>query len=100
VNLEGDPATGTVQPPIEDPLAGGEDIYGFTDRLAMNGDCDYGFIFCYNLKPVSQAAAENYLAIPSQPGTKLSQAEYLSITSQAIFGRNVICTGGDRLKDW
>jgi hypothetical protein len=100
VNFEGDPSTGTVMPPIEDPLAGDQDIAGFSTALAMGGFCDYGLIYYYNLKPVSRAAAENYLTLPSAPGTKLTQAEYISITSREVFGENVICSGGDYQKTW
>jgi hypothetical protein len=98
VNLDGDPATKSVVPPIEDPS--GKDILSFSKSFAMNGSCDYGLIFYYNLKSVSQAAAEDYLVPPSRPGTKLTQAEYISITSQEVFREKVICSGGDYQKTW
>jgi hypothetical protein len=100
VNFEGDSVTGTVMPPIEDPLGLDQDITGFSTAFAMGGSCDYGLIYYYNLKPVSQAAAENYLVRPSDTGIKLTQAEYISITSLAVFGEGVICSGGDYQKTW
>jgi hypothetical protein len=100
VNLDGDPSTGTVMPPIEDPLGGGQDIAGFTAAFAGEGSCDYGLIYYHNLKSVSQAAAEHYLALPSNPETKLTQAEYISRSSRVIFGEAVSCSGGDYQKTW
>jgi hypothetical protein len=85
-------------PPIEDPQGGGRDITGFSRRFAAAGD--YGLLYYHNLKAASEAAAEDYLAVPSSPGAKLSQAEYISITTRAVFGHDVVCRGGDHFKTW
>jgi hypothetical protein len=104
INLGGDDTTGTVVPPIEDTSGQDKDIGTFSGRFAMidesgKAKCNYGLIYFQNIKPVSQAAAENYLKVPST-GQNMTQAEYISITSRAAFGEDVICSGGDHLKTW
>lgn len=101
INLEGDRAKGTVVPPLEVPADSGDgDIFAYSEKYADAKD--YALIFCSNLKPASAAASESFLDVPPavmpQLGNKthLSQAEYLSIVTQKVFGKNVVCVGGDR----
>jgi hypothetical protein len=98
VNLGGDSNTAAVMPPIEDPLGKGRDITGYSKRFAEAGD--YGLLYYHNLKAVSEAAREPYLAVPSSPGVKLTQAEYISITARAVFGQDVVCQGGNHQRTW
>jgi hypothetical protein len=110
INLGGDSRTNTVIPPPEDITfnVGGDDpgetetvrgIYAMTGMFTDFGG-DFGAVYYYNLKPVSLAESEPFLEIPSSPGTKLTQAEYMSVTSRAVFGRDVVCSDGRHLKDW
>jgi hypothetical protein len=91
----------TVVPPI-DP-ADPEGIYQYTNRFKTgaadgSGTCDYGLLYYQNLKAVSEAAAENYLIAANS--SRFTQAQYLTISSQSLFQRMVVCNGGDHLKDW
>jgi hypothetical protein len=72
----------TVIPPLDDPL--GNDIEGFSDQFALAGD--YALLAYSNLQPVSTQIVD--------------QAAYISITSQTVFGQDVVCTGGDYQKAW
>jgi len=100
INLDGDAAAGAVVPPLTE--TGG--IFDFSRRFAETGD--YPLIYCRNLKPVSQASGEPYLDVPPEAQalaggkTRLTQAEYLSITARAVFGKDVICGGGDNRVNW
>jgi hypothetical protein len=105
-----DPEAGSaVVPPLEETVpSAGDDIFSFSikfrDRASVTDTfgTQYSLIYYQNLRPVSAVAADNVLAVPaslaaSYPGkSKLTQAEYMSITSQVIFGEDVVCSGGNR----
>ncbi|MDR3131452.1 MAG: hypothetical protein LBU18_07885 [Treponema sp.] len=100
INL-GDEETGPVLPPVYN--ADGNDITGFTKRFYMEGACDYGLLCYYNLKSAQEAASGAYLADNrpgAAPGTHLTQAEYISLTTKVVLGKDVICSGGDYRMDW
>jgi hypothetical protein len=95
----GDEAAGSAIPPVYDPDGAG--ITDFTDQFNMAAD--YGLLCYYNLKSNSEASSGNYL-VDTRPGANagsaLTQAEYISLTTQALFGGDVVCSGGDYRKDW
>jgi hypothetical protein len=65
-----------------------------------SGRCDYSLLYYHNLKAVSEAAAEDYLTTGA---ARYTQAEYMSLTSQALFGDDVVLAPGahgDYVKDW
>jgi hypothetical protein len=70
-------------PSVTDPSGQGNDIQTLSERFARS---EYGLLYYSGLKAVSQAGFD--------------QAAYLSVTAQVLFGQNVICSGGNRLKDW
>jgi hypothetical protein len=95
----GDESTGTTIPPIYD--AGGAGITDFTDQF--NEMADYGLLCYFNLKSNTEASSRNYLQDTrpeASAGSRLTQAEYISLTTQTLFGKAVICSGGDYRKDW
>ena len=105
VNLN--PSSGTVVPPLED-ITHGNDIFNFTDFFvspSVFGERQFGIIFYQGLRPVSAAANDDAFDIPLalqyrwDGRTRITQAEYMSITSQAVFGQRVVVRdgGGDRL---
>jgi hypothetical protein len=68
----------------------------------VSGECDYGILCFYNLKATSDAASEDYLvgSYPN-PNTKYTQAGYISLISEFLFGSRVICpSGGNYKKTW
>jgi hypothetical protein len=89
-----------IVPPVYDTTGNDLDITGFSDQLA-NASEWYGLIFYNNLKPRSQ---ENDALLDTRPGadpgSRLSQADYFSITSEKVFGSKVVCSGGDYQKTW
>lgn len=79
---------GGVTPPLSG--TGGQDIAGFSARLLETAGgrtvCKYGLLYYHNLRPRS---------------TELTnQAVYLSVTANTVFGEEVVCDDGDRLKTW
>jgi hypothetical protein len=120
VDLGGDPASTadrvvpTLNPPSSPPdpgdLLNPGSIFDFNDWFINggvpgdpyeSGRCDYGLLYYYNLKAVSEAAAEDYLAHPTDG--KITQAEYMSLTARTLFADNVVLAPGvhgDHLKDW
>jgi hypothetical protein len=95
----GDESAGTAIPPVYD--AGGAGITDFTEQLNLLAD--YGLLCYYNLKSASEALSGNYLSDTrpgASAGSSLTQAEYISLTTRVLFGRDVICSGGDYCKDW
>jgi hypothetical protein len=92
VNME------TITPPIYD--AAGRDIETYSRRFMGQR---YGLIFYNNLKPRSEESPNLADTRPgAMAGSRLSQADYLSITSNVVLGKDVICRtgGGDYLKTW
>ncbi|GHV89229.1 hypothetical protein AGMMS50267_15890 [Spirochaetia bacterium] len=90
-----------IVPPIYDTTGNDQDITGFSDQLA-NASEWYGLIFYNNLKPISQEDNALLDTRPGSPtlGSRLTQADYFSITSEKVFGCRVVCTGGDHPKTW
>ena len=105
-----DPGPGqAVIPPLEDALGASSDIFTYSTKFREGLAVEmmqYNLIYYQNLRSVSQAESDSALNIPASLASqypskvRLTQAEYMSITSQAVFGEDVICSGGDHLKDW
>jgi hypothetical protein len=105
-----DPGPGqTVIPPLEDTAGASNDIFTYSTKFREGLSIEmmqYNLIYYQNLRSLTEAESGSALTIPASlasqyPGkVKLTQAEYMSITSQAVFGENVICTGGDYFRDW
>jgi hypothetical protein len=73
---------------------------GAPGDLYETGHCDYGLLYYYNLKAVSEAAAEDYL---TDGPDRYTQAEYMSLTARPLFGDDVVLAPGAKgnyLKDW